>query len=39
VLYGHSPSLSPLQLHVLQQICRSAAEAYARLIAVSKRKK
>ena len=39
VLYGHAPSLSPLQLNVLQQICRSAAEAYARLIAVSKRKK
>jgi hypothetical protein len=39
VLYGHATSLSPLQLGVLQQICRSAAEAYARLIAVSKRKK
>jgi hypothetical protein len=39
VLYGHSPSLSPLQLHVLQQVCQSAAEAYARLIAVAKKKK
>jgi hypothetical protein len=39
VLYGHSPSLSPLQLHVLQEICHSAAEAYARLIAVSKKKR
>jgi hypothetical protein len=39
VLYGHAPSLAPLQLEVLQQICRSAAEAYARLIAVSKRKR
>ncbi|HSS03285.1 MAG TPA: hypothetical protein VLM79_39755 [Kofleriaceae bacterium] len=39
VLYGHATSLSPLQLGVLQQICRSAAEAYARLIAVSKRKR
>jgi hypothetical protein len=39
VLYGHATSLSPLQLSVLQQICRSAAEAYARLIAVSKRRK
>jgi hypothetical protein len=39
VLYGHSPSLSPLQLHVLQQVCHSAAAAYARLIAVSKKKK
>jgi hypothetical protein len=39
VLYGHSPSLSPLQLQVLQQICKSAAEAYARLIAVAKKKR
>ena len=39
VLYGHAPSLSPLQLQVLQQVCQSAAEAYARLIAVSKRKR
>jgi hypothetical protein len=38
VLYGHSPALSPLQLQVLQQLCKSAAEAYARLIAVSKRR-
>jgi hypothetical protein len=39
VLYGHAPSLSPLQLSVLQQLCRSAAEAYARLIASSKRRR
>jgi len=39
VLYGHSPALSPLQLEVLQQVCKSAAEAYARLIAVAKKKK
>lgn len=39
VLYGHAPSLSPLQLDVLQQICRLAAESYARLIAVSKQKR
>jgi len=39
VLYGHAPSLSPLQLHVLQQICKSAAEAYARLIAVAKKRR
>jgi hypothetical protein len=39
VLYGHATSLSPLQLGVLQQLCRSAAEAYARLIAVSKRRR
>jgi hypothetical protein len=37
ILYGHGPSLSPLQLDVLRQICQSAAEAYARLIASSKR--
>ncbi len=39
VLYGHSPSLSPLQLSVLHQVCQSAAEAYARLIAVQKQKR
>lgn len=39
VLYGHAPELSPLQLDDLQQICRAAAGAYARLIAVSKRKR
>jgi hypothetical protein len=39
VLYGHATSLSPLQLEVLQQICQSAAEAYARLIAVQKKKR
>jgi hypothetical protein len=39
VLYGHAPALSPLQLNVLQQLCKSAAEAYARLIAVSKRRR
>lgn len=39
VLYAHAASLSPLELEVLQQVCKSAAEAYARLIAVSKKKK
>lgn len=39
VLYGHSPSLSPLQLEILQQICQMAAQAYARLIAVSKQRR
>lgn len=39
VLYGHSPSLSPLQIQVLQQVCQSAAAAYARLIAVAKKKR
>jgi hypothetical protein len=37
VLYGHGSNLTPLQLDVLRQVCQSAAEAYARLIAVSKR--
>ena len=37
VLYGHPNNLNDIQLGVLQQICHSAAEAYARLIAVSKR--
>ena len=39
VLYGHASSLSPLQLQVLQQLCKTAAEAYARLIAVSKKRR
>ena len=39
VLYGHATSLSPLQLQVLQQLCRTAAEAYARLIASSKKRR
>ena len=39
VLYGHSQALTPLQLDVLEQVCRMAAEAYARLIAVSKQKR
>jgi hypothetical protein len=39
VLYGHSPSLSPLQLEIFQQICQMAAQAYARLIAVSKQRR
>ena len=36
VLYGHGPKLSDIQLGVLHQLCNSAAEAYARLIAASK---
>jgi hypothetical protein len=39
VLYGHGPAMSPLQLGVLHQLCLSAAEAYARLIAVSKNRR
>lgn len=38
VLYGHGLApLSAVALEVVQQVCHSAAEAYARLIAVSKR--
>ncbi len=37
VLYGHGRELSAIELGVLQQLCVSAAEAYARLIASSKR--
>ncbi|HUS28176.1 MAG TPA: hypothetical protein VMZ53_06695 [Kofleriaceae bacterium] len=39
VLYGHGKELSPLQIEDLRQVCTSAAEAYARLIAVQKKKK
>jgi len=39
VLYGHGAELTPLQLDDLQGICTVAAEAYARLIASSKKKK
>ncbi|HLL22909.1 MAG TPA: hypothetical protein VK427_12305, partial [Kofleriaceae bacterium] len=39
VIYGHGQQLTPLQLEVVQQVCNSAAEAYARLIASSKRKR
>jgi len=37
ILYGHGAELNPIQVGVLQQICQSAAEAYARLIASKKR--
>ena len=39
ILYGHPSELTPLQLEVFHQICASAAEAYARLIAVAKKKR
>jgi len=39
VLYGHGQELTPLELDDFQQVCRVAAEAYARLIAVSKQKR
>jgi hypothetical protein len=38
VLYGHGPELTPLQLDELHELCAVAAEAYARLIAVRKKK-
>ncbi|MDB4962182.1 MAG: ral secretory system protein domain protein [Myxococcales bacterium] len=37
VLYGHGTELSPIQLGVLQQVCKSAADAYTRLIASKKK--
>jgi hypothetical protein len=37
VLYGHARPMSAIQIGVMQQLCVSAAEAYARLIASSKR--
>jgi len=39
VLYGHGAELTPLQQDDLQSVCESAAQAYARLIAVQKKKK
>jgi hypothetical protein len=39
VLYGHARPLSVVEISVVQQLCVSAAEAYARLIASSKRRK
>ncbi|MEO8705614.1 MAG: hypothetical protein ABI867_36625 [Kofleriaceae bacterium] len=38
ILYGHARPMSAIQIGVMQQLCASAAEAYARLIAVSKRR-
>ncbi len=39
ILYGHARPLGAVEISVVQQLCRSAAEAYARLIASSKRRK
>ena len=39
VIYGHGQQLSEIQIEVLQQVCTSAAQAYARLIATTKRKR
>ncbi|HEY3807391.1 MAG TPA: hypothetical protein VGL61_32540 [Kofleriaceae bacterium] len=38
VLYGHGAELSPSSLAELRELCAAAAEAYARLIAVRKKK-
>lgn len=38
IMYGHGPAeLNAIQVGVFQQVCQSAAEAYARLIAAKKR--
>ncbi|HWO26014.1 MAG TPA: hypothetical protein VNO30_45115 [Kofleriaceae bacterium] len=37
IFYGHGPAMTPLQLDVMRLICDAAAEAYTRLIAVTKR--
>jgi hypothetical protein len=39
ILYGHGRELTPLQIEDLRAVCIAAAEAYARLIAVQKKKK
>jgi hypothetical protein len=40
IFYAHSQTeLTPLQLDVMREICHAAAAAYARLIAVSKKKR
>ena len=39
ILYGHGPEMTTEQLEELRQVCQVAAEAYARLIAVQKKKK
>jgi hypothetical protein len=37
LLYGHGKELTPIQIGVLGQVCKSAAEAYTRLIAAKKK--
>ncbi len=37
ILYGHGAAMTPAQVGVLQQVCMTAAQAYARLIASKKR--
>jgi hypothetical protein len=39
ILYGHGRELAPQQVEDLRAVCLAAAEAYARLIAVQKKKK
>jgi hypothetical protein len=38
VIYGHGKELTPLQIEDLREVCAAAAEAYARLISVKKKK-
>jgi len=39
ILYGHGRELAHLEIEDLRSVCIAAAEAYARLIAVQKKKK
>lgn len=39
ILYGHGRELTDIQIEDLRSVCTAAAEAYARLIAVQKKKK
>jgi len=39
IVYGHGRELTSQQIQDLRQVCTAAAEAYARLIAVQKKKK
>jgi hypothetical protein len=39
ILYGHGADLTPMQIEDVREVCEAAADAYARLIAVQKKKK
>ena len=39
ILYGHGRELTEQQIEDLRSVCTAAAEAYARLIAVQKKKR
>jgi hypothetical protein len=39
VLYGHGRELTDQQIEEMREVCSAAAAAYARLIAVQKKKK